>query len=585
MIPYRLRVVRIGLLATWMTIAGLVAFQILAPHEDIEDAPFYVMVAIAGIGAGIVSILPWEELFQKRIGVWCLYAWSALDILLITILIAISGGADSEIFVLYFLTTVFFSASYPERGQIGLSAFTLACYLGALAVSGWDVTSGELIIRLGILAVMGYIASFVSRELMRQMAAHDEARIESERRAQLLERVATAAREVSALGPEEVLTNVVDAVIDLGYDGAAILMLDEEKRNFRPVHTRGLPEGFSARSFPIKEGLTGVVLETQGTVYVDDYTTNPRAIPIIRSAGMQAALATPLWVGGDIKAVLSAGIASDRRLAAQEREAIELLAGMASRALENAELYEEEQRTVQRLFEVDRLKDEFLSMVSHDLRTPLTVIEGSATTLDMNWDRVDDDTRRKLLGVIGSNAHKLGDIITKLLDLTRMEAGHFEIREEPLELGQVLLDVASRLGGLFAEHELVVDVEQPLIVEVDPTLIGRVAENLLSNAAKYTPVGTKVELIARRNGERCRVTVRDWGPGIATEDLAHLGERFFRGRAANSTIRGTGLGLAWVMQILKLHGTELRISSTEGEGSTFEFELPLAQVVEETVVS
>jgi two-component system sensor histidine kinase KdpD len=292
-----------------------------------------------------------------------------------------------------------------------------------------------------------------------------------------------------------------------------------------------------------------------------------------------------LWVGAEIKAVLSAGVSSDRRVEAQELEAIELLAGMASRALENAELYEEEQRTVRRLFEVDRLKDEFLSMVSHDLRTPLTVIEGSATTLDMNWDRIDEDTRRKLLGVIGSNAHKLGDVITKLLDLTRMEAGHFEIREEPLELGQVLLDIAARLEGLFEEHEFVVDVSQPLVVEVDPTLIGRVAENLLSNAAKYTPPGTKVELIARREDERCLVSVRDRGPGIAAEDLEHLGERFFRGKAAQSTIRGTGLGLAWVMQILKLHGTELRIASMEGEGSIFEFELPLAQVVEQTVVS
>lgn len=568
-----------------MTIAGLVAFHLLAPHENIESVPFYVMVAVAAIGAGIVSILPWQELFERGVGVWILYAWSALDILLITFLIAISGGAGSEIFVVYFLTTVFFSASYPERGQIGLSAFTLACYLVSLAVTGWDVTSGELIIRLGILAVMGFITSFVSRELMSQMVAHDEARVESERRAQLLQRVATAAREVSALGPEEVLSNVVDAVIDLGYDGAAILVLDEEQRMYRPVHTRGLPEGFSARSFPITEGLTGLVLKERGTVFVDDYTTNPRAIPIVRSAGMRTAIATPLWVGAEIKAVLSAGVSSDRRVSAQELEAIELLAGMASRALENAQLYAEEQRTVQRLFEVDRLKDEFLSMVSHDLRTPLTVIEGSATTLDMNWERIDDDTRRKLLGVIGSNAHKLGDVITKLLDLTRMEAGHFEIREEPLELGHVLLDVAARLEGLFQEHELIVDVEQPLIVEVDPTLIGRVAENLLSNAAKYTPPGTKVELIARRNGDRCLVSVRDRGPGIPAADVEHLGERFFRGKAAHSAVRGTGLGLAWVMQILKLHGTQLLIDSTEGEGSTFEFELPLAHVVEQTVVS
>src|SRR5688572_29386554 len=114
-------------MATWMAVAGLVAFQLLAPNEDIEVAPFLVLVAAAAVGGGIISALPWEDLFRRGVGVWVLYAWSALDILLITLLIGISGGSSSEIFVVYFLTTVFFSASYPERGQIGLSAFTLTC--------------------------------------------------------------------------------------------------------------------------------------------------------------------------------------------------------------------------------------------------------------------------------------------------------------------------------------------------------------------------------------------------------------------------------------------------------------------------
>ena len=569
-------------MATWLTVAALVAFRFFATDEDIVSGPFFLLVAVAAIGAGIVSLLPWEKLFHQGTGLWVLYAWSALDILLISLLVAFSGGAGSEIFIVYFLTTVFFSASYPERGQIGLSAFTLACYVVALAATGWDVTWGELIIRLGILTVMGLIASFVSRELMGQMASHHAARAESERRAELLRRVAQAAREVSALGPSEVLSSVVDAVVDLGFDAVTILVIDDEGRTFRVTDSRGMPEGFADRKHSTNEGLAGRVLQEKGTVTAGDYGTNPVAMPSLKESGITSALSTPLWVGSNIHAVLSAGTRADRPLALEEIEAVELLAGMASRALENAELYEEEHRTVQRLSEVDRLKDEFLSMVSHDLRTPLTVIEGSASTLDMNWERIDQDTRKKLLSVIGSNAHKLGDIITKLLDLTRMEAGHFEIREEPLEMGQVLHDVASRLGGLFTDHDLVVDIEQPLVIQADPTLIGRVAENLLSNAAKYTEPGTKVELIARADDGNCRVTVRDQGPGIPKEDLEHLGERFFRGRAASTAVKGTGLGLAWVMQILRLHGSELNVSSAEGRGSTFEFSLPMAQISEES---
>ena len=584
LIPYRLRVVRIGLLATWLTIASLVAFDLLAEDEVIQEGPFFLLIAAAAIGAGVISLLPWERLFQSRVGVWTLYAWSALDILLISLLIAYSGGAESEVFLLYFLTTVFFSASYPERGQIGLSVFTIGCYLGVLASGGWNVAWGEVILRLGILAVVGFIASFVSRELIEQMAARDAAHGDSERRAALLKRVATAAREVSALGPAEVLSNVVDSVVDLGFDAVAILALDEERSHFRAIHTRGLTPDFPTEAFPASVGLGSLALARGETVVANDYGTAEHAMSVLQKAGVTAAMSTPLWVAGEIRAVLSAGTRQDQELSAEEVEAVELLAGMASRALENAQLFEEEHRTVQRLSEVDRLKDEFLSMVSHDLRTPLTVIEGSATTLDLNWERIEEPTRSKLLSVIGTNARKLGDIITKLLDLTRMEAGHFEIREEPLEVGQVLMDVSSRLGTLLTERDFVLEVAQPLVVEADPTLLGRVVENLLSNAAKYTSDGTKIELTARADSGRCVVAVRDEGPGIPAEDLEHLGERFFRGRAAQGPARGTGLGLAWVMQILRLHGSELHVSSEEGEGSTFEFSLPLAHVVEETKI-
>ena len=581
LIPYRLRVVRIGLLATWLAIVALLAFVWLGPDEETRTVPFYILIGAAGMGAGIVSLLPWQRLFEGRWGLWLLYGWSALDIVLITLLIGFSGGASSVVFVVYFLTTVFFAASYPEKGQLGLSILTLGCYLVVLAATGWEVTAGVLVIRLGILAIMGFITSFVSRELVQQMVAHDEARRESEHRARLLAGVASAARGVNILGPDQVLASVLDGAVGLGFDVVAISMIDEETQTYRPVYTRGLPEALTERRFGLEEGLVGVALEKQGSVTVSDYSHDEHALPIVKSMGLSAAMATPLWSGGSIQAVLSVGTRSADELTEQEVEAIELLAGVASRALENAALFEEEHRTVLRLSDVDRLKDEFLSMVSHDLRTPLTVIEGSASTLDMNWARIDEKTRRKLLQVISSNAHKLGDIITKLLDLTRMEAGHFEIREEPLEMGQLLRELATRLESLFEKHDFVVDVQQPLVVEADATLIARVAENLLSNAAKYTEAGTRVELIARRSKEGCSVIVRDKGPGIPRQDLPHLGERFFRGSAAMGAVRGTGLGLAWVRQILKLHGSELRVRSVEGEGSTFEFVLPMSRAAEE----
>ncbi|MGH2805796.1 MAG: ATP-binding protein [Actinomycetota bacterium] len=575
LIPYRLRAVRIGVQATWLTVAGLLLFLILDNSGRIETGPFLACAGVTVAGGAIVSMLPWASMLASKAGVWALYAWSMLDILLITVLIGITGGAESELFVVYFLTTIFFAASYPEGGQIGLLLFTYLSYAGVMAATGWEISESELLMRLTILSVTAFIASFVSRELMDQMTERERARRDSERRAHLLQRVAESSRAVAQLGPDEVLKNVVDAVGELGFDAASILMLDDSGYEFRPMHPRGLPRSFGDKSYPTTQGITPLVLQERGTVTLQDYSTYEEALPALEGLGLHGIIAAPLWNNERISAVLVAGSKSARAIDPAEVEAMELLAAQAERALENAARFVEEHATVEHLSEVDRLKDDFLSMVSHDLRTPLTVIEGSISTLEYNWDRLDEDMRKKLTNVIGANAHKLSDAITKLLDLTRLDAGHFEAQVEPLELGQLLRDTAARFEGLFSDHVLALEIEDPLIVETDRVLVERVVENLLSNAAKYTPEGTKVVLSAYAEKARSVISVRDEGPGIPEEDLARLGERFFRGAGALSDVRGTGLGLAWVLEILKVLGSELHIESARGVGSTFEFELPL----------
>jgi K+-sensing histidine kinase KdpD len=575
LVPYRLRAVRIGVQATWLTVAGLLLFLVLEGRGEIETTPYLICLALTVLGAMVVSLLPWESMLKTASGLWALYAWSVLDIILITVLIGFTGGATSELFVVYFLTTIFFAASYPERGQIGLLVFTHLSYAAVMAATGWEITEGELLMRLTILSVTAFIASFVSRELMDQMTERERARRDSERRALLLQRVAASARAVTQLGPDAVLKNVVDAVTELGFDAAAILMIDESGDHFQVMYPHGLPAGIGERTHPTTQGITPLVIQQRGTVTLQDYSAYEEALPPLKGLGLHGIIAAPLWNNDTISAVLVAASTTTRVIDPAEVEAMELLAAQAERALENAARFEEEHRTVEHLSEVDRLKDDFLSMVSHDLRTPLTVIEGSISTLEHNWDRLDEEMRKKLTSVIGANAHKLSDAITKLLDLTRLDAGHFEAQVEPLELGRLLKDTVSRFEGLFTDHVLRLDIQDPLVVETDRVLVERVVENLLSNAAKYTPEGTKVVLSAYSENSHSVISVRDEGPGIPEEDMARLGERFFRGVGAQSGARGTGLGLAWVLEILKALGSELHIESRVGAGSTFEFELPL----------
>ncbi|TMK87422.1 MAG: hypothetical protein E6G44_00005, partial [Actinobacteria bacterium] len=209
-----------------------------------------------------------------------------------------------------------------------------------------------------------------------------------------------------------------------------------------------------------------------------------------------------------------------------------------------------------------------------ELRTPVTVIEGTGLTMERIWDSLDDATRKDLLGGLVSNAKVLHGLITNLLDFSRLEGGHAETNFGPTDLSALLLATGERLDHLFSQHHLQVDVEQDLIVESDPLLIDRVVENLLANAAKHTPAGTTVRLSAHRGNGDVTVSVADDGPGIGREDLAHLGERFYRGGEINTRTRGLGLGLAIVREILGLHATDLVVETNPGAGCRFSFTLP-----------
>jgi PAS domain S-box-containing protein len=170
LIGYLLRTVRVGIIATWIAVAGLGSFLLLSSRDTLDRPLFIGVLAAALAGAAVVSVLPWERLLHSSLGMPALYAWSVLDIILITLLLEASGGGDSVVFVMYALTTVFFSASYPRSAQVGLLVFTLLCYLLGSTVGDWHVDAAGLILRFSILTSLAYIVSYLSRELIQQNA-------------------------------------------------------------------------------------------------------------------------------------------------------------------------------------------------------------------------------------------------------------------------------------------------------------------------------------------------------------------------------------------------------------------------------
>jgi signal transduction histidine kinase len=574
---YRLRTVRVGVWTSVFVIAAAVAYYVLPGHLPMEDTPYLTVLGIASVGVLAIAALPWRRLMATGRGMTVMYAWSVFDISLITLLIPLTGLQESPMFFLYAFTTVFFAASYPVRAQVALTAFTGLNYVVLMAMNGWPMGTAEVVLRLVFLAALSFMGSLLSLELRRQMRAQEEARAESERRAALLGAVARAGREVSSLETERVLQAVVEAAGTLGFEGVNLVVYSDDGETYRSAHAVGMPPAFVRKTHQSTVGMAGAIRQRPETVSVENYAVHPNAVAVLVDAGFRAVIASPVLVRGRLSAALVGLTTEVRRFTPQDEEAFELLAGAAGRALENARLFEEQYQNIQRLAELDELKSDFISTVSHELRTPLTAIEGMGLTLEQRWDELDEDLRKELLSRMNANTEALHRIIGTLLDFSRLEAGRMDVNLEAVPLRRLAEGVLSRLREFFEKHEVVVDVSDDLSVRADPVLLERVVENLLSNAAKHTPEGSRIILAATTLRGFATVSVRDNGPGIPMSELRYIGERFYRGGDANTRpTRGTGLGLALVREILKLHHTELDVESEVNRGSRFAFRLPVA---------
>jgi signal transduction histidine kinase len=230
-----------------------------------------------------------------------------------------------------------------------------------------------------------------------------------------------------------------------------------------------------------------------------------------------------------------------------------------------------------RLRELDRLKDEFVSLVSHELRTPLTSIRGYVELLLDEGSELDQDQRR-FLGVVDRNSERLLDLVSDLLFLAQIEAGKLAIEVAPVDLKRVVEEcVETSSPAADAKGiELNASMERVPKLQGDRTRLAQVLDNLVSNALKFTPSGGRVEVRLKAVNGDAVLEVEDDGLGIPEEEQEQLFERFFRSsRATESAIPGTGLGLTITKAIVERHGGQIEIESAEDAGTTVRVRLPL----------
>ncbi len=255
---------------------------------------------------------------------------------------------------------------------------------------------------------------------------------------------------------------------------------------------------------------------------------------------------------------------------------LSLGAGQVASALADARAFEAERRRVEELAELDRAKTTFFNNISHEFRTPLTLLLGPVEQALVSGTSPSAET----LDLVHRNALRLQGLVNSLLEFSRLEAGRADATFRPTDLAQVTSDLAASFRSAFERAGLRFEVDAPTLpqpVYVDGDMWERVVLNLLSNALKFTLEGS-VRVQLGRDGEEVVLRVQDSGTGIPANELPRLFQRFHRIHGARArTHEGSGIGLALVSDIVRLHGGQVTVQSRPGEGAAFEVRLPLGR--------
>ncbi len=277
--------------------------------------------------------------------------------------------------------------------------------------------------------------------------------------------------------------------------------------------------------------------------------------------------------------VLITGVNPTRKLDAEYRTFFTLVADQVATGIQNATARQQEKERADALLEIDRAKTAFFSNVSHEFRTPLTLMLGPLEDSLAAADGLPAEHRERL-EVVHRNSARLLRLVNNLLDFSRIEAGRIEASYEPTDLGTFTAELASVFRSAVERAGLGLAIHCSPIAEpvyVDREMWEKIVFNLLSNAFKFTFEG-EIEVSLQAVDGAAELSVRDTGTGIPEEELPHLFERFHRVKGARArTFEGSGIGLSLVQELVKLHGGTVRVKSRLNEGATFTVSIPLGQ--------
>jgi len=287
----------------------------------------------------------------------------------------------------------------------------------------------------------------------------------------------------------------------------------------------------------------------------------------------------PLRTGSGTVGVM--GIEREALLTPDEHRLLDALADQVAVAIERISLARglAEARV---LAETERLRAALLTSISHDLRTPLASILGTVSSLRSFGDKYEPADRDELLAMLEGEAQRLNRFVGNLLDMTRLESGTIELKLDLTDVGEIIGAALERADGILAHHRVEISVAPDLpMPRLDPILFEQVLFNLLDNAAKYAPPGSRIDVRARRDGDAIVIEVVDEGPGIPPADLERIFDKFYRVRAQDRRRAGTGLGLAICRGFIEAQGGRIEAHNRrDRSGAIMTLRIPVADASE-----
>jgi len=538
-----------------------------------------------------------------------LWVWATvlIDCSTALALIYLTGSAQSPFLFLVVIPLFFagrllapvpagFTVTAVSVGTLALLGFLemrgfiphFSCYPGeAVAPTNANYLVGTLLVLGGFMSLMTYLFSNFYENFNVYVRKTEDRLLNSRKRILELTRLYDISLGINSVISLDTLLKMVckEITLLLRRPWVSVILLNQKREVIEHIEIgeKGVVNLDPSTALGDDPLIADICAHEAGLV-VEDAGVNETTVKSRLAAGRKLVsfLGVPIFSGKDNLGVLMVGDFAREPFNPEDARLMTILSGQVAMAIEKSRLYEIMNARIERLDRENeelkssnKLKMNYLSHLSHELKTPLTSIKAYVESLTDHIEDAEFPEKREFLGIISSETDRLIRMVNKVLDVSKIEFGNRTLRRKIFQLGPLIGEVESSMQPYLRDKKLRLVVKLPPVlplIDGDEDLVKQVFINLIGNAIKFSPNGSRIFIEAVEDAVAVKVMVSDEGVGIPQEDLQNIFRQFYQVR--RSAGEGVGLGLAIVKNIVEQHGGYITVSSRLGEGSTFTFTLP-----------